>query len=197
MEREDDRLRQRYLSRFGGPGAEPSALVAPDGRVLLAHPAGWARRPDRLSRHRRGSSTTSAHELSAEPLSDAADGWVLRSEAPRRSAATAGRLRLFLVGPGPLTVQVDDEPPTVLSLRHAEVLLLLPAPPHGLSADALTCELYGDRGKVVTTRAEMSRLRKLLGPNLAGAPVPAHGRHRGRRPAGARAAGRRPASARR
>lgn len=168
-EREDDSLRQRYLSRFGSLGGQPSALVAPDGRVLLAQPTGWL--GDRItSPAGPGPVHHVGRELSAEPLSDAVDAWVLRSEAPRPTPARAGRLRLSLVGPAPLTVQVGDGPAAVLSLRHAEVLLLLLRHRTGLSADALTCELYGDRGKVVTTRAEMSRLRKLLGPNLQARP---------------------------
>jgi hypothetical protein len=169
VEREDDGLRQRYLSRFGGPGGEPSALVAPDGRVLLAQPAGWV--GDRVDSPA-GSGLVDAvgHELSAEPLEDGAGAWVLRAQGPRRAPARPGRLRLSLLGPGPPTVQLGDDPPIVLSLRHAEVLLLLLRHRTGLSADALTCELYGDRGKVVTSRAEMSRLRKLLGPNLEARP---------------------------
>jgi hypothetical protein len=40
----------------------------------------------------------------------------------------------------------------------------------GLTGEELTLALYGERGNPISTRAEMSRLRRLLGPALAGKP---------------------------
>ena len=42
--------------------------------------------------------------------------------------------------------------------------------PDGLTGEQLTLELYGDEGKAVSTRAQMSKLRRLLGPLLAARP---------------------------
>ena len=57
-----------------------------------------------------------------------------------------------------------------LSLRHAEILLALAISPQGRSAPQLAEDLYGDRSRVVTVRAEMSRLRKQFAGLLAAQP---------------------------
>jgi hypothetical protein len=53
-----------------------------------------------------------------------------------------------------------------LSLRHAEILLLLAEHPQGLSADALAVLLHPGELSDVTVRAEVSRLRRAVGPPL-------------------------------
>ncbi|WP_026910462.1 helix-turn-helix domain-containing protein [Patulibacter minatonensis] len=53
-----------------------------------------------------------------------------------------------------------------LSLRHAEILAVLAAHPGGRTGDELARDLYGPEGNPVTVRAELSRLRRLLGPHL-------------------------------
>lgn len=51
-----------------------------------------------------------------------------------------------------------------LGRRHSEILVLLAAHPEGLSNERLAWELYGERLiNPVTLRAELSRLRQLLG----------------------------------
>ncbi len=57
-----------------------------------------------------------------------------------------------------------------ISTRHAEILLVLSLHRHGRSAPELAEDLYGDRSRVVTVRAEMSRLRKQLVGLVAGKP---------------------------
>jgi len=52
---------------------------------------------------------------------------------------------------------------TRLSLRHSELLMLLAARPDGLTADDLAIALHERESAPVTVRAEMSRLRPLLG----------------------------------
>jgi len=54
-----------------------------------------------------------------------------------------------------------------LSLRHAEILLLLARHPAGLSADELAVQLSEHELSDVTVRAEVSRLRRLVGPLLS------------------------------
>ncbi|MFJ8605333.1 GAF domain-containing protein [Streptomyces shenzhenensis] len=54
-----------------------------------------------------------------------------------------------------------------LSRRHSELLVLLARHPEGLTGDELLCALYEDESVTpVTLRAELARLRRLLGPGL-------------------------------
>ncbi|MEU8932484.1 GAF domain-containing protein [Streptomyces sp. NPDC048409] len=54
-----------------------------------------------------------------------------------------------------------------LGRRHSELLVLLSRHPEGLNGDELLCALYEDESVTpVTLRAELARLRKLLGPGL-------------------------------
>ncbi|MFI2765213.1 GAF domain-containing protein [Streptomyces echinatus] len=54
-----------------------------------------------------------------------------------------------------------------LSRRHSEILVLLSRHPEGLSGDELLCSLYADETVTpVTLRAELARLRRLMGPGL-------------------------------
>ncbi|MGV9940520.1 GAF domain-containing protein [Streptomyces sp. NPDC003401] len=54
-----------------------------------------------------------------------------------------------------------------LSRRHSELLLLLSRRPEGLTGDELLCALYEDESVTpVTLRAELARLRGVLGPGL-------------------------------
>ena len=57
-----------------------------------------------------------------------------------------------------------------LSPRHAEILHALATHRQGRSAPELAADLYGDRSRVVTVRAEMSRLRKQLVGLVIGKP---------------------------
>jgi hypothetical protein len=54
----------------------------------------------------------------------------------------------------------------MLTGRHADILVLLSRHPEGLSADHLAILLDDKDLDVVTVRAEMSRLRKVIGPEL-------------------------------
>ncbi len=53
-----------------------------------------------------------------------------------------------------------------LGRRHSELLVLLSAHPHGRTGDELGVDLYGEDVSPVTVRAELSRLRRTLGPEL-------------------------------
>jgi len=168
--REDDRLRQAYLERAAGTAGRASALLAADGRVLLAHPAGWLQ--GRIDPHPQGGTITlpDGRVVVAESLEDGA-GWTLhdlgREAAPARARPA---LRLELLGRHPLTARLGAGAPLELGLRHAEILALLALHREGLTGEELTLALYGERGNPISTRAEMSRLRRLLGPALAGKP---------------------------
>lgn len=54
-----------------------------------------------------------------------------------------------------------------LSRRHSEILVLLARHPEGLTGDELLCALYEDESVTpVTLRAELARLRRILGSEL-------------------------------
>ena len=53
-----------------------------------------------------------------------------------------------------------------LSPRHSEILLLLASVPRGLSGDELAVLVYEDDGASSTLRAELNRLRSLLGDDV-------------------------------
>ncbi|NEB82388.1 GAF domain-containing protein, partial [Streptomyces sp. SID14478] len=54
-----------------------------------------------------------------------------------------------------------------LSRRHSELLVLLSRHPEGLTGDELLCFLYEDESVTpVTLRAELARLRRVLGPDV-------------------------------
>lgn len=73
------------------------------------------------------------------------------------------RLRVLTNAP---TVRVGGVDVRV-SLRHAEILLLLARHPAGLSADELAVLLSEQMLSDVTVRAEISRLRRIVGPLLS------------------------------
>jgi hypothetical protein len=104
----------------------------------------------------------------AEPLPG---GWLLRLLEPQ-AAATVTRLVLDLSGPRPLAVVCggDSEFQHALSTRHAEILLALMLHPDGRTAAGLADDLFADATRTVTVRAEVSRLRRALGPVIAAQP---------------------------
>lgn len=53
-----------------------------------------------------------------------------------------------------------------LGRRHSELLVLLLLHPEGRTGDQLGFDLYADDTNPVTVRAELSRLRRILGPDL-------------------------------
>jgi hypothetical protein len=55
---------------------------------------------------------------------------------------------------------------TRLGRRHSELLVLLLMHPDGRTGDQLGVDLHGDELNPVTVRAELSRLRRILGPEL-------------------------------
>jgi hypothetical protein len=67
-----------------------------------------------------------------------------------------------------ITVHEGGSQPKTLRLspRHSEILLLLASAPRGLSGDELAVLLYEDDGGESTLRAELNRLRHLLGNEL-------------------------------
>ncbi|NEA97916.1 helix-turn-helix domain-containing protein [Streptomyces sp. SID13726] len=102
---------------------------------------------------------------SLEPL---AGGWLIRAaDQPEPPGVT--RIVLDLAQPRRWTVTVTSGAGTwshELSPRHAELLYLLALHRAGRSAAGLAEDVFGDPGRTVTVRAEMSRVRRYLGAFL-------------------------------
>lgn len=92
---------------------------------------------------------------------------VERELATRAAAHPAGvaPVDLRVLGRPVLRTPAGERP---LSLRHAEILLLLAEHPRGLAADELAVLLHPGELSDVTVRAEVSRLRHVVGTLLAG-----------------------------
>ncbi|MFD4635840.1 transcriptional regulator [Lentzea sp. NPDC058436] len=90
-----------------------------------------------------------------------AGGWLIRPSSLDRTVS----LELDLTRTPQVRLSGGDADwRRTVTRRHAEILVLLHrAGRDGLSADALSQALYGDADHVVTVRAEVSRLRRLLG----------------------------------
>jgi hypothetical protein len=99
-------------------------------------------------------------------------GWLVRLAEPD-TAPAINRVTLDLSRPGAPQLAMAGQFGCWqhgISLRHAEILLILAMFPDGRSAPELAADLYGDRARVVTVRAEMSRLRKQLAGLVLGRP---------------------------
>jgi hypothetical protein len=87
------------------------------------------------------------------------------------SPATAAGVRVRALGRDRALVSgagLDGE--VELSRRHSELLVLLALRPEGMTAEEVAIATHGDFGKPVTARAELSRLRRVLGSRLLAEP---------------------------
>lgn len=96
----------------------------------------------------------------AEPLPG---GWLLRLDAAPSTSLTIHPDSVLVSGP-------SGEWWQPIGGRHAQILASLARHPAGRSAADLSVELFGDPGHLIAVRAEVSRLRRLLGPLLAARP---------------------------
>lgn len=106
--------------------------------------------------------------LGAEPLPG---GWLLRLESGSGDDAISS-ISLDLSARAPQVTLSGPSGSWLHSLtpRHGEILLSLILHRDGRSASELADDLFGDSTRTVTVRAEMSRLRKVLGTVLSHRP---------------------------
>ncbi|WP_428935645.1 GAF domain-containing protein [Streptomyces sp. ACT015] len=167
------RLRERHtasLERLRAVAAVPLARL--EGRAAVVDRDGWTAAatgmpyvtrvalPKSLEAGRRWLPQLGV--CAVEPL---AEGWLLRA-SERPAAADGTRIVLDLTRRRSWSVAVSGAVDTwrhELSPRHAELLCLLALRRDGLSAAELAAEVFGDVGRTVTVRAEMSRVRRYLG----------------------------------
>lgn len=163
---QDEQLRMRYLEHVMRHKGIHSALVGTDGRVLHAAPAGWL--PRRWPRPPQEGPATlpDGRRVVFERLSPAGPFAVHCVDGVDSTGET---LLLHALGRDRAWLRLDGVTHE-LSARHSELVVLLAAHPAGLTADALARETYGQGAKTVTVRAEMTRLRRILGYRLGSDP---------------------------
>ncbi|UMO99380.1 GAF domain-containing protein [Amycolatopsis sp. EV170708-02-1] len=145
--------------------AEP-VVTGVGGPVLLVDDDGWVAHAAGVASGARIAAPSEGQILAVPGLGAClperlAEGWLVRP------ADTARQVRLDLeLGHAPMLRMASGDVGWVRTVtpRHAEILVHLnTAGLSGLSAEALSRALYGDAEHLVTVRAEVSRLRRLLG----------------------------------
>ncbi|NKQ51261.1 GAF domain-containing protein [Amycolatopsis sp. K13G38] len=146
-------------------------LARIDGPVLVTDPHGWVAAvaglppvnrvlvPERIADGQTW--LPSVGPCTAEPLPG---GWLLRPVPDDGAPVTRVVLDLRERTQWTLNVSgASGQWEHKLSPRHAEILFLLASNRAGYRAPELAGGLFGDAGRTVTVRAEMSRLRRHLG----------------------------------
>lgn len=148
-------------------------LAGVEGPVLLVDEHGWVAHSAGIAAGERIAVPCGERAIAVPGLGlclpeAVGDGWLVRPAGPD----TALRVLLDLSGSPLVEVSGAGTPwRAALSARHAEILLLLHlAGPAGMSAARLSAALYGDTAHTVTARAEVSRLRRVLGAVVATRP---------------------------
>ncbi|MGD9571322.1 MAG: GAF domain-containing protein [Thermoleophilia bacterium] len=157
--RAEQRLRELYCSRIAG-ATQPTALLGAQGRVLMSLPHGWVRGPLEIPAEGGGDVALADGGLAAIESIDEGRGHVLWRRGPARGRPGPPAARVCVGGPRPCIERGGTR--TDVGPRQAEMLVLLALSPQGLTAEQLALELYGEHGKAVTVRAELSRLRSQL-----------------------------------
>jgi transcriptional regulator of acetoin/glycerol metabolism len=141
-----------HAARHGGP----AAAISTSGRVLASTPSAWTS----------GRVEVPTDGMLAEPLGE---GLLLLPESREHRARRAPSMRLALLGRDRARLEMDGGT-RLLSTRHSEIVALLARHPDGLGSHELAELLYGEPGHEVSLRAELHRLREILGSSLATRP---------------------------
>ncbi len=156
----DELLMRRYRERCGSQARPFSAVVAASGRVVHADPPAWlGPRVEVVS----GASVWRQPDGTAVEVEGLDDGYLVwragaaRPRAARVSVAVAGRHRALV------TTSRDR---VELNLRHSEIVVLLALHPAGMTVRDLALALYGTEAPRATVRAEITRLRRLVGGDV-------------------------------
>jgi len=160
---EHERLRAMWQARLSRRRLA-TAVLSQAGTVVLTTPDRWI---DGLIEVPDGGGALRLPE-GGEAISEPLPGgegflvWRAGTSAPRAPAPSALRpLRVNALGRDRASAG-DAE----LSPRHSEILVLLALEPDGMTPERLAREIYGEDGLAVTARAELSRLRRVLGNRL-------------------------------
>ncbi|CAL9385702.1 GAF domain-containing protein [Streptomyces sp. enrichment culture] len=163
-------MHQQSLERLRAVAAPVLARI--DGRAVVVDRYGWTAAVTGMPYVRRLAlpKSPAAGErwlpvLGRSTLEPLAGGWLVRA-ADEPMPCPGRRVELDLREPRRWSVVVTGSTGTwsrELSPRHAELLYVLAVHRSGRSAAELAGEMFGDPGRTVTVRAEMSRVRRYLG----------------------------------
>lgn len=148
-------------------------LASASGPVLLVDQHGWVAHTAGIAAARRIAAPQPDRPLTVPGLGACTpervgDGWLVRpADVDARIV-----MELDLSGPPVVVVSGGDLTwRTSLSTRHAEILLLLHrSAGQGMTVTALSSAIHGDPDHAVSVRAEISRLRRVLGSVIDGRP---------------------------
>ena len=179
----ESHLREQHNRILNNLRTVAAPILARIGSPALAvDPDGWVAAVDSLPPHNRiaAAPQRGAGPACCSPRLGLCDveplpgGWLMRLASNGLGGVESiTRATLDLCDPDTPSLQVvgqfgcwrDD-----LTLRHAEILLALTISTAGRTAPDLADALYGDPSRVVTVRAELSRLRKQYVGLLAAQP---------------------------
>jgi hypothetical protein len=150
------RLRERWEAAISGRRT-PSALIDAHGRVIATQ--GVAELPSPFELPATGETVHLPDGSVGELQSLGDEGSVLWVR--RRPSSRQCRLRLRLLGHDS-SAQLGDGR-AERALRSLELLAVLAMHPEGMTTEQLALALYGERGKAVTVRSQIHRLRSALG----------------------------------
>lgn len=173
----ESRLQQRLQARLDQlRQASDQLLLGISGPLLVVDDDGWvahargiaARRRTAAPQHDRAVAVPGLGLCLPERLPG---GWLLRPAADRASTP-AVQARLDVSDRPVLELRSDGARwRTPLTPRHAALLSRVAAAgPAGVTAARLSTELFGDADHTVTVRAELSRLRRVVGALVDTAP---------------------------
>jgi hypothetical protein len=177
----ESHLREQHNRTLNSLRMVAAPILARIGSPALAvDPDGWVAAVDSLPPHNR---IALPREVSpgrllvptlglcdVDPLPG---GWLIRLTDDPEAAEVGTQVALDLHNPDAPTLRMVGRTGgwrRDLSLRHAEILLALSFRREGRSAPELALDLYGDASRVVTVRAEVSRMRKQFVGLLAAQP---------------------------
>lgn len=167
---QDEHLGERFSAEVGGGRAH--AVVSRSGRIVRAARSRWVGQKLELAAEG-GPVSWKGSTYRAEPVADRTGYLLVR---PRRGQAKAGRLEALGRDRARLTLGSRT---ITLSRRHSELVLTLYLRPQGMSAEEIALAVWGEQAKPVSARAELSRLRRLLGSRLQATPYRLRGEFRG------------------
>lgn len=165
LERKVLRLKTKYLDGRAGTD-RPAAILGRTGRILATVPVGWIDGDIEIPAGATGITMPDGNLAELETI-DGEGGWLLWASSETKSAPVPG-LYLQMLGGRPVVTAGGLGHET--TRRHGELLTILALTPNGMSAECLTLEAYGEQGRPESLRAEISRLRRLLGPVIDARP---------------------------